>query len=348
MRMMKPVPVQRPLPCYSLEYNKADPRCQVCPHQTGCVQHSGRRAIQVPLSKAKFRLIPDSYEKAYDFDLEDPELPHVQRTYFDCYDTIFNRAASDDVTRSAKELLAAARQTQCSLRLYILANMVGHRESQKTRITKTEQALPRPFRAKMLLGTTATKRARMYAEMCNKEFGTFALSSLSSLVEENFTDKSLEKHMLHSETVVGKYIVGYKILHGGPAWDSLFDAHELTLDPYWLAIDETYLFTKLQPYLEKKCGTEQIQQHRFSVTQVLGYLKKHSTAAVNTFHVREAIMPQAVAEVLHHYGHQPDDFNIDPEPIVKPLEFWVYLGRALQQFQCLLYLEGKPSLLARR
>jgi len=345
---MQPVPVQKPLPCYSLEFNKADPRCQACPHRTGCIQHSGSRVYKIPLSKATFKLIPDGYEKAYDFDLEDPELPHIQRTYFDCYDTVFNRAAPDDVTRMAKELLAAARQTQCSLRLYILANMVGHRESQKLRMTKTEQALPRPFRAKMLLGVTALKRTQMYAEMCNREFGTFALSSLSTLVDENFEKDSLENHMLHSETVAGTSIVGWKILHGGSAWANLFDTHELTLDPYWLAIDETYLLTVLQPYLDNKRGTEQIQQHRFSVAQALGYLKKHQTAAMNAFHVRETIMPKAVAEVLRYFGHRPEDFDIDPEPITKPLEFWVYLGRALQHFQCLLYLEGKPSLLSRR
>jgi hypothetical protein len=345
--MLELTPVQKPLPCYSLEYNKADPRCKACPHKTGCIQHSGSRADKIPLSKAVFKLVPESYAKAYDFDMEDPELPHIQRTYFNCYDTIFNKPAPDDVTRFAKELLASARRAQCSLRLYMLANMVGHRETQKLRCTKTEQALPRPYRAKMLLGATALTRARMYAEMCNKEFGTFALSSLSTLAEENFEDDSLESSMLHSETVAGKYIVGWKIKHGGPAWESLFEANELTLDPYWLAIDETYLTQVLQPYLDNKCGAEQIQQHRFSVIQALGYLKKHSTAAVNAFHVRETIMPKAVAEVLHHYGHAPDDFDIDSDPITNPLEFWVYIGRALQHFQCLLYLEGKPSLLSR-
>ena len=200
----------------------------------------------------------------------------------------------------------------------------------------------------MLLGASAVKRARMYAEMCNREFGSFKLPALSSLVNEDFVNASLEKHMLHSEVVAGKFIVGHKMLHGGPVWDLLFDTHELTLDPYWLAIDETYLTQVFYPYLDKKSGTDQIQQHRFSVKQVLGHLKKYSTAAQNTFHIREKIMPEAVAEVLNSFGHQPDDFSIDPEPVTKPLEFWVYLGRAMQQFQCLLYLEGQPSFLSRQ
>lgn len=346
--MLELVPVQKPLPCYSLEYNKADPRCQSCPHQTGCIQHSGSRATQIPLDKLKFQLVPKAFVKAFDFDMEDPELPHLQRTYFKCHEVVFTKQPVDDMTRFAKEVLAGARKSNCSIQMYMLAVMVGHRQEQKIRMEKLGLALPRPFSAKRLTGAVAIKHAKMYAEMCSNEFGTFALSALSSLVEEDFTSKTLENKMLHSEAVVGKFIVGYKILHGGPPWESLFDSNELTLDPYWLAIDDTYTREIFMPYLKEKRGSDAIQQHRFSVSQVLGHLKKYDNAAINAFRARETILPKAVAEVTAYYGFRPDDFNIDPEPITDPMEFWVFLGRAVQHFHCLSYLEGMPSLLNRR
>jgi len=346
--MLELVPVQKPLPCYSLEYNKTDPRCQNCPHQTGCIQHSGSRADKISLDKLKFKLVPEAFAKAYDFDMEDPELPHIQRTYFKCFEVVFGKPPVDDMSRFAQEVLAGARKTNNSIQMYMLAAMVGHREAQKIRMEKLGLAIPRPFTAKKLTGPVALKHAKMYAEMCSNEFGAFALSSLSSLVEEDFTSKTLESKMLHSESTVGKFIVSYKIFHGGPPWASLFDAHELTLDPYWLAIDDTYTREIFMPYQENKRGSDAIKTHRFSVGQVMGHLKKHSNAAINAFRARETIMPRAVAEVVAFYGFRLDDFNIDPDPITDPMEFWVYLGRAVQHLHCLLYLEGMPSLLNRR
>lgn len=346
--MAELVPVQKPLPCYSLEYNKADPRCQECPHQDGCILHSGSRAYKIPVSRVTFKLVPEAYHEAYNIDLEDPELPHIQRSYFNCYEAVFSRSPSDDMTRFSKEVVDAARSTQCSLQMYMLAVMVGHRQAQKIRMEKTGQALPRPFRAKMLTGAVARKHANMYMEMCSNEFGTFALAAMSSLVNEDFDASTIEKKMLHSEVTAGKFIVGYKMRNGGPPWEALFDAQELTLDPYWLAIDNTYWREIFEPYQKEKRGTEAIKQHRFSVGQVMGHLKGHRTAAINAFRARESIMGKAIVEVLNYYGYRGDDFIIDPEQITEPLEFWVFLGRAFQHFQCLLYLEGERSIFTPR
>lgn len=341
-------PVEKPLPCYSLEYNSADPRCKICPHAEGCIKHSGSRAKRIPLSQIQWKLTPESYAQVYDFDLEDPELPHIQRTYFNCYEAIFGKQPADDITRFAREVIDHARQADCALQMYLLSNMVGHRESQKIRLRNTEKAYATPFHAKMLLGKTALTRAKNYGEMCNREFGTFKLSSLGALTGVDFEADSLQQAMLHSEVVAGRFIVSFKIANGGPPWRQLFNAHELTLDPHWLAIEEVYTRCILDPYLKKRIGAEAIKQHRFFVSKVLGHLKKHSTAAMNAFYCRETIMPQAVSEVLGYFGLRAEHFLIEPEPITQPLEFWVYLGRAVQHFHCLLYLDGEPSFFSKR
>lgn len=343
----EPVAFTAPLPCYSLEHDSADPRCQECPHQTGCIQHTGKRVNRVGLSHVKFKLVPESYSEAYKLDLEDPELPHLQRAYFKCYDTVFNRKAHDSVARYAEALMSGARKSKCSAEMFMLANMVGHRETQKIRIANTTQAFERPFRAKMLSGKQAILRARDYSAMCNKEFGVFNLTSLSVLVDKDFDESELYQVMLHSECVAGKFIVGHKIFHGGPPWEELFNINELTLDPHWLAIDPTYMREVFGPYLVDKKGDERLKQHRFSVSQVIGELKKKRTAAINTFRTREEVMPKAISNVLTYFGHAPDDFEIEPEPITDPLEFWIYVGRAMQHYQCILHLSGQRSMFNR-
>jgi hypothetical protein len=342
-----PTPMEIPLPCFGTEHNKADPECQQCPHSVECLRYHGSRAGKVRLSKASFRFTPWKLEEQFRYDPEDPELPHVQRTYTDCYRTIFEKDPVDHVGFMATKLMEAARRCDCSLRLYMLAVMTGHRHGEKIKIERTEQGTPKKFAGKALLGKVAEKRAAMYAELCRKEFGTFTLSTLSTLADEDFNPDPLEQSVLHSEVVAAKFIINHKMFHGGPPWKELFAVEELTLNPYWLAIEDIYIKEVYTPYLDDRRGTDRVKQHRFSVSQVLGFMKKHKHAAMNAFRTRELIMPKAVAEVVTYFGHSVDDFEIEDTPVTEPLQFWVFISRAMQQWQCWQFLNGEPSLLDR-
>ena len=300
------------------------------------------------MSKLQFKLVPKAYQKTFDVNLEDPELPHIQRTYVHAYDTVFAKSPKDDVRRFTQEIVSAAQQAECALRTFMLAVMLGHKKEGERNLANADvNVMPRPFTAKMLTGKKAVNRARNFAALCNKEFGTFSLSSMATLVDEDCASTQLEQVMLNSETVAGKFIVGYKLRHGGPPWAALYDAHELGLDPRWLAIEQTYMDEIYAAHLRNPRGTQRIRDHRFSVSQVMGRLKKHRDEAIVNFQARETIMPKAVEAVLAHFGHAPVDFEAAAQPITDPLELWVFIGRAMQHYQCLKYLSGQKSMLDR-
>jgi hypothetical protein len=310
----------------------------------------GSRANRVPLDKAEFHLIPPAYGEYYaEGIIDDPEIPNMQRMYKDCHETVYGKpcASTDRLAPCAKDIIDGARRAGCSLRLYFLANMVGHRAHQQTIIDHTDRTKGVRFTAKKLVGKIAEKRVAMYAELCRKDFGTFNIQVLGALTNKNLEHDSLEYRMQTSELTVGQFIVDWKISNGGPALECLYIDKELALDPVWLATESTYRPLVLDPYLKNRHGSEAIQRHRFDVVQSIAYLKKHHDAAILAYRTREQSMPKTIEEVLRLFGFRPDHFEILNKPQTSTLEFWSAIGRAIQCYHCLRFYQGESSVFNR-
>jgi len=301
------------------------------------------RLNRLPLSKAAFRILPKAYELRFNIESDDPETPELQRVYILCYTTIFGKQPKNySMGKHREAILKNIRKSDCSLRLFLLSNMIGHQRMEAERVAKTPLYEPKSFKVHVLADSSALERARMYAELCRKEFGTFTLSTLCVLNETNYEANDLELRVLNSEITVGRWLVGYKMVHGGPPYDLLYACEELNLDPYWLAIDDNY--KKL--VLDKKGIkiSQELRRHRYSVIQSIGFLKNHRNVAIAVFRARQQIMPQAIVKVLESFGYQVDDFEIEDKAVTNPLELWVLLGRAIQHYNLLGYLQGDKSI----
>lgn len=339
-RIARPVPK----PCYALEFDLTTKICQECEVQASCFEALGIRKHRVTLDKVVFKLVPASYGLD-DMDMgEDPELPHIERTYALCYMAIFGCQPKDRVGKHQSLIIKRFREAQTSLRLFMLANMVGYQQRQKTIATRLRCEEKQLFTASLLTYPSAIKRLEMYREMCRKNFGTFDLGALDTLTEGGYAENDVERRLLQSEIIAAKALIGYKLFNGGHGWEYVYKNEELALDPYWLATEDSYREHVLVPYLNGDKGSKTQANHRYGVTQVISQMKKKRDWAVAIFQARERIMPKAISAVLHFWGFEAEDFEIEPEPITKAMTFWVYVGRAIQHVQCIRYAEGERSI----
>lgn len=344
----KPQPIKLPLPCFGDGYKAVDPKCKACPHRVSCIEAMGRRLTHIPLSRAAFNLVPADYNLVYEKTfIEDPEIADLERIYIDGYRTVFKKHPTDRAKPLADKIVEAARRKECSVRLYVLANMLGHSIQEGKIKLKTGRAFAKPFKAKHLIGKIAELRAETYRDVCGKEYGTFSVSSLRVLTGVPVDTNSAESRLLNSEVKVGHFIVDWKTRQGGPVYEALYSELELTLDPFWLAIEDSYKATVLDRHIERPRGSDAEKNHRFSVTQTIAYLKKHKQAACAMFITRESIMAKAISDVLRLFGYGPDDFLIVNQPITDPINMWAVIGLAVQHHQCLRYLDGEHSMLFR-
>ena len=337
------VPQKAPLRCYGLEHNAADPMCQQCPHYAGCLEHMGSRANKIPLNHIRFNILPERFRQ-HVYDLQDPELPFLQRIYSDCYASVFHRNPTDNVSLYKQKIVASARAVPCSLRMFILANMVAHEVHEKEIINHTEKLRAATFRVKLLTGDFAVKRAQTYQELCRNRYGTFTLKSLDVLCNED--RPAGDALMERNETAVGLWVVRHRIYRSLPPDETslaLYEDIEFNLEPEWLALEENYERLVFSPYLKNKTGSEALQQHRFNVSQVLGHYKKHPALAREAWLSRQTILPQAVASVLSRFSYRPEDFLYPRDPVTDIMAFWRELGLVIRHNHCLKHLDGEPS-----
>ena len=342
---MERIAQKTPTPCYGLEFDLTTKECQACTVQKGCFEQLGRRRTVVPINRAEFKLVPSKFEIDAE-NLIDPETPHVERTYVLCYQTIFGKRPQDTVGQNKAKLLQYVKATACSMRLFMLTVMIAWREKQKDILGKSDLSTG-IFVSKLLARPHAISQLDQYREMCRKEFGTFDLSSISTLVEEEYSESDMERRMHLSELVAAKAYVALKVHKGGPVWAQFYSMTELQLDPYWLAVEESYEEHILRPYLAGNRGTKTEARHRHSVAQVKSQLKKHKQFAIGVFQAREAAIRKAISPVLYTFGYDVQDFEVTSEPFTNAMEFWVMLARAIQHDQCLKLLAGDRNRFAR-
>ena len=302
----------------------------------------GSRADKVPLDRVKFDIVPENFRQEA-FDMDDPELPHLQRLYCDCFLSVFHKNPTDNITQFRSEVAINARHSDCSVRMFILSNMVAHRVHEQGVITNTNKQRAALFRAKLLTGDLSIKRAKTYQEMCHDQYGTFSLTSLAVLTDTDDKD-DMESTMLRSEVTAAKWLVRYKIFNGGPGVEETYKQVELELAPEWLAIEQTYIDLILKPYIAREIkGSDALERHRFNVVQTHGHYKRHMSNQRLAWISRQRILPQAVQQVVSAFHHRPDDFLYPRDPVTNPMEFWQTFALTLRHYHCWLYITGQSS-----
>jgi hypothetical protein len=344
---MERIAKETPKPCFAVEFDLSSKICQDCEVQQQCFEALGVRRNKITLDKVVFSVVPPEYGLSTLDTADDPELSNIERTYMVCHQTIFGCRPRDSVGKHKRAVIAKFREAGCSIRLFMLTNMLAYKLQREIRAETEEGNSSTRYRAVLFTHASAIKRVNAYRDLCRKEFGTFDLKSLDTLTESDYAEADLEKRMLRSEIDAGKFIMGYKIRHSGPAWEALYLSEETMLDPYWLATEDTYEKTILNPYLAGNKGSKDEARLRYSVTQIVAQMKKKKDWGIAVFQARERIMQKAVVQVLNAYSFDPRDFETDQEVITNPLEFWVFVARAAQQFNCIKFLEGESSMFKR-
>lgn len=347
---MERQPQKVPLPCFGLEHDRYDPQCRACPHAADCVVYMGSRAHKVALDRLKFDLTPEEAPEKFQhslrseaMDVDDPELPHLQRLYIDCYASVFHEKPLDNVSQFKNKIAINAQKSQCSVRMFLLANMVGHSVHEQTVNANTQKNRAAKFRAKLLSGDLSIKRAKIYQEMCRDRFGTFSLTSLAVLTDRDDKDM-LADTMLRSEVTAARWLVRYKIFNGGLPELPMYESEELHLAPEWLAIEKSYidliLFPREKGMLKASAA---VDRHRSNARMTNIFYKRNSSNQRLAFLTRQSIMPEAVKQVVSIFRHKPADFLYPRETITNPTEFWKELGITIRHYHCWLYLNGEPS-----
>jgi hypothetical protein len=337
--MPKRTPIENPpKSCFGTEYESADSKCLACPHGEECRKYLGSRVGYHSLRTAKFRLVPEKLAiKVYD--VSDPEDVDVQRLYERCYKMVFGESKIDYVRRledGEQRIKRGAAQSECSLEMFILCNMLGWKKMNKDR----------RFYATVLMGNGAVKRVEMYHEACRKLYGVFdARAIMSFLGLEDEKADSIQSSFYSSEVVAATFIVGCKVAGTKDILEQMYLEKEIAFDPVWLAIEPSYEVI-LRKHLEKPVGTREQLRHRYRVTSALRELKRSQAKAISAFQLRERTAARVLVEVLQRYGLTVDDLEIG-KSVTDMLTFWAKLGLAVQRYLTVQAMDGDESAMRR-
>jgi hypothetical protein len=323
---LKPSP--RPLPCFGSEFKEGDAMCVSCQYRTDCKVAMGCRLNKVPLSKIRFNLIPEILQTSSD--IVNPEN-NVHTLFYTCHDAIFNKPSKFKIPAGGSEkIVAASQEAECSLKLFITAVMMAHHQ----------MAPFEPFYPAMLFGKSAIKKVNMYRTACREKYGHFDIGSFNMLRGKNQDVDDLESKMLRSEILFGELIVGCRLTSDESPFKRIYQLREMGFDPVWLAIEETYRDVLDQHSKSESLTSNVIATLRHNVFQVKKSLRANKPRLIETFKIRQDIMPKAVQQVLSYHRLSPNDFEIDDSPVVSANKFWLVLGKALNHFYCWRAIDG--------
>jgi hypothetical protein len=326
------------MPCYGLEQNPYNPQCPACPHKRSCAELMGDLADRVKVTEAKFRFMPPALERRYTTDDSfrlDIDRENVEKVYAFCYEWVFAKKPRRGLGSLKPLVLTRVRLAETSIKLFFLSNLYGWRQSHQTE-----------FHPKLLTTDRAMRVFREYASACETRYGVFDTTSLDKLTAREGDAASIEDRLYHSEVIAGSWVVNYKLFHSGGLAPKLYRECEEALHPYWLAIEPSYYTWVFHDHLEFPDPhlTATTKNHRCNVAHILAKLKTHPRDAFMVFTLRERIMPRAVATVLSARNFKPEDFLIhDDYPVTNSIKFWVQLASAIQQWECLKFVNKLPS-----
>jgi hypothetical protein len=331
-----------PMLCYGSEQTPSNPLCPGCKYRQGCAELMGDLAGRVNVAEAKFRFVPPLLQRRFTVDdafRADLDLSNIEKVYAFCYTWVFGDSRRNSVVRRLGKysdlVLLRVRQAETSIKLFLLANMYGWKQSHATE-----------FHPKVLTVEHSLEVFRTYAEICNRTYGTFDTTSLDKLMAKEGDLAWVEDSLFKSEIVAGSWIIRYKLFHSGDIPQKLYAECEESLNPYWLAIEPSYFTWVFHDHLEfpNPDLVSTLKNHRWSVSHILGRLKTQPRRSLLVFNLRERIMPKAVKYVLGLRGYLPEDFHIhDDAPVTNAIRFWTQLAVAIQQFECIKFVNKNPS-----
>jgi hypothetical protein len=331
-----PVPVPE-LDCFGLAYDPNHAICAGCEFKPDCRAMCGER---VKLSKATFRTVPKKL-KAKDKAVQVGNLvvkrSTVEGAYRRCIYAVYgDKWPCSGVGKHWEDIVLNAKAAHMPLETFIGITVLAYK------ITHPDTVFP----LNMLTAESSIDRVATYEKLCREKYGYTNLESLGFLVNEDTT--TIEKELLHSEIVVGRFVVGWRLKVGSPPYEELYDQNELTLSPYWLATEETYTKTILTDYAAQEAkGTDAQIRHRAKTLQTHGLLKRRKTLARTVFEAKSNVMSTAVDHVLRFYGYSADDFLVENTPIKDTMKMWNTLGLALLHLECYRAVNSEPHKLWR-
>jgi hypothetical protein len=327
-------------PCFGLEHDRSKPECQRCVLFHLC---DGVLGSRIALDHLEFELTPPELYANDDASVVGNVLvnrSNVEDLYRRCYYTVFGSRwpESSNLGKEWQKIVKNAVAAKVSLNTFIATVMAAWQ------LTHPQK----PFYTSSLIADSSVEKVGRYSRMLRERYGYDGMDALGL-----FTDSEtprIEEQMMVSETLAGKWIVGWKMSRDGPAVQSLYKHHELALDPHWLASESTYVNLVLRPYLELESTASEsaaIKAHRERVLSTHSMLKKRKTLARTIFSARSQIMPAALKSVLKGVGHLPENFT-HPDTVVKDtIKFWNILGLAVTHWECLKGLMAEPNRLWR-
>ncbi len=323
-------PIHHEMDCFGVNRVDDDPVCQACRFRVDCAVFMGKRDGKTPLSSAKFAFVPDGLIAKY------PKVKSssgTDRIYTMCHVAVFGTQPVSLPGLLGREIEKRAKEAGCNLELFVYTNMMGRQKTQPDC----------KFYPSMLTGDFSVKQIETWRELCIHKFSHFTLKTLSASLDERVYDDSLENRMEAAETRAGTFIIRHKLTSTGAAYPALYDKYEQWLDPVWLATEETYYNYRLKGISHKSTGGGPVEAHRFAAAKERANLKRHKRQAIAAFEQREASMPAAIRTVLGRFGLFADDFDYPDKEITDPIQFWTKLGLAVQQWECIKYLEELPN-----
>lgn len=288
----------------------------------------GPQFMATRLSECRWNFLPSGYLKHITSDRE------LENAYYTAHQAIFGRPPKDRLGRLCAKVALAASQVPCPVRLYLLTCMIAWMEREEVLVNSDQKLQPSPFSPGVLVQKTGLEWAKRYLRLCRRAYGSEDLTSLDKIVDGHFSKSDLHQRFLDSETLAGRFIVDWKLRYEGLPWVPLYAKLETSLDPDWLAVEDTFL-----PILFGQNKT----RFRLLVTRRHHFLKKHRRAAIAVFRCREDIFPLALDRVLADYGLKPSEFFLDDDAEGTPLKVWSYLGRAIQHLETVRAQSGQSS-----
>jgi hypothetical protein len=297
----------------------------------------GELVGRVDVDQVPFHFMPPAFaSRCVPVEGQDPDLANLESVYAFCYEWVFQKKARGNLLRNRTLILERVREAGTSVKLFLLANMLGWKKSHGDT----------DFYPKTMTGTAAVYQVKTFAATCQKLYGTFDITSLDQLMGSDVAAQDFEAHMLNSEVTAGAWIVNYKLFHEGVPFRRLYVEKEMALHPYWLAIEPSYYDNVLAQYEggpESGCSTL-LRRHRWNTIQVISKLKRQSCKAIAVFRSRERIMPEAIRRVLSQRGLRAEHFQVENIPVVDTIRFWTRLGIAIQHYECLKFVDDFPSI----
>lgn len=294
------------------------------------------RLGRIPVNEAKFSFIPETIVRRTEE--TNTDLRDIEAIYIECWAQVFGGTAQGNVGKFRDQVFELAQVAKLSVPLFILVNMFAHSK------THPDQH----FSAGKLVDGRALTRASTYANVCLEHFGAVNPHLLDTLTGSDIDDYSLDKRMLDSEILTGRWIIDFKLWQPGLPYEPLLLELENELDPYWLATEKYY-----EPILMAYATRRRVPQDaatkdtRHQALVVYQRMKKHKHHAISNFRTREKVMPKAVDTVLSGLSYAPSDFEIEDKPVNDPLQFWNRLAVAIQHLECLLFVNYREGIYAR-